>query len=214
MPITSTECVWIACFPYPTSKCYNFSMFSAPEKNIEQLSLGENLIVADFGAGSGAYTIAAAKAMNGTGRVYAIDVQQDLLTRLENTCKDQHIGNISYIWGNLEKLGGTKLRDASCDVVIISNILFQTPDKKAVIDEARRVLKQGGRLLLIEWTASYNNMGPTNEQIFPEAEAHNMVLAANFTFEKAISAGNFHYGLVFLKGLYHGAGSSSNESIL
>lgn len=104
-------------------------MFSAPEKNIEQLNLQPNQIVADFGAGSGAYTIAAAKAMNGTGNVYAIDVQKDLLTRLENTCKEAHVSNASFVWGNLEQVGGTKLRDQSVDVAILSNVLFQTPDK-------------------------------------------------------------------------------------
>lgn len=98
-------------------------------KNIEQLNLQPNQIVADFGAGSGAYTIAAAKAMNETGNVYAIDVQKDLLTRLENTCKEAHVSNVSFVWGNLEQVGGTKLRDQSVDVAILSNVLFQTPDK-------------------------------------------------------------------------------------
>ena len=74
-------------------------MFSAPEKNIEQLHLSHNQIVADFGAGSGAYTIAAAAALEGTGNVYAIDVQKDLLTRLENTCREAHIGNVSFPLG-------------------------------------------------------------------------------------------------------------------
>lgn len=196
--------VGIGGFPSLCDKCYNYQMFSAPEKNIEQLGLAENLLVADFGCGPGAYTIAAAKALNGTGKVYAIEVQKDLLTKLEGTCHDQHIGNVSFIWGNLELPGGTKLRDGSCDVVILSNLLFQAPNKEGVIDEVRRVLRQGGRLLLIDWTASFNNMGPTAGQVYPENEARNLVESKSFTFEKAISAGNFHYGLIFRKGLYQG----------
>jgi ubiquinone/menaquinone biosynthesis C-methylase UbiE len=177
-------------------------MFSAPEKNIEQLGLREGEVVADFGAGSGAYTIAAAQALKGTGRVYAVEVQKDLLARLSNTCKEQKLGNVSYIWGDLEKQGGTKLRDGSCDTVIVSNILFQAPDKKSVIEEAKRVLKQSGRLLLIDWTASFKNMGPTPEQVFKETDAHAMVESMMFTFQRPINAGNHHYGLIFLKGLY------------
>lgn len=179
--------------------CY---MFSAPEKNIEQLNLQPNQIVADFGAGSGAYTIAAAKAMNGTGKVYAIDVQKDLLTRLENTCKEAHVSNVSFVWGNLEQVGGTKLRDQSVDVAILSNVLFQTPDKKGVIEEIKRVLKPGGTLLVIDWTASYSNMGPSSEQVVPELEARQLVESLAFTFNRSLNAGNFHYGLVFKKGLY------------
>lgn len=178
-------------------------MFSAPEKNIEELHLLENQVVADFGAGSGAYTIAAAKALNGTGKVYAVDVQKDLLTRLENSCKENHLGNVSFIWGNLEKTGGTKLRDQSCDAVIISNVLFQSDDRHAVLSEARRVLRHGGLLLLVDWTGSFNNMGPTPEQVLPEIEAQKLVESLNFTLDHTINAGNFHYGFVFKKGLYH-----------
>ncbi len=174
-------------------------MFSAPEKNIEQLQLADNQTVADFGAGSGAYTIAAAKAMHGTGKVYAIEVQKDLLTRLQNTCTEQGLGNVSFIWGNLEKPGGTKIQDGACDAVIVSNLLFQAPDKKAIMEEAKRVLHPGGILLLIDWTASFNNMGPTPEQVFPEAEARTLAEKLGFLFDRSLNAGNFHYGLLLRK---------------
>jgi ubiquinone/menaquinone biosynthesis C-methylase UbiE len=177
-------------------------MFSAPEKNIEQIGISDNLIVADFGAGTGAYSIAVAKAMHGTGRVYAIEVQKDLLTTLQNTCKSEHIANVSYIWGNCELLGGTKLSDNTCDLVIVSNVLFQATDKKGVISEARRVLKQSGTLLIVDWTASFNGMGPEKNQIFSEDEARKLMADVPFSFEKSITAGNFHYGLVYRKGLY------------
>ena len=178
-------------------------MFSAPEKNIAQLELPDNSIVADFGAGTGAYTIAAAKAMHSTGKVYAIEVQKNLLTSLENSCKSEHLGNVSYIWGNCELPNGVKLSDATADFVIVSNILFQAEDKKGVISEARRVLKPGGRLLVIDWTASFNGMGPEPKQIFPEMEAKKMITEMVFSFDRNINAGNFHYGLIFRKGLYH-----------
>jgi ubiquinone/menaquinone biosynthesis C-methylase UbiE len=180
-------------------------MFSAPEKNIEQLNLRPDMIIADFGCGSGAYTIAAAKALKGGGKIYAIEVQKDLLTRLENTCREEHLGNVSYIWGDIEKPGGTKLRDQSVDLVIVSNVLFLAPDKNAIIDEAKRVLHHGGELLVIDWTGSFNNMGPTKEQVFPEAEARKLVEPMGFSFDRMINAGNFHYGMIFKKGLYHGA---------
>lgn len=179
-------------------------MFSAPEKNIEQLAIEPNKIIADFGAGSGAYTIAAAKALNGTGKVYAIDVQKELLTRLESTCREQHLSNVGFIWANLEESGGAKLGDQSIDIAIVSNVLFQTVDKKTTLDEVKRVLRQGGQLLLIDWTGSFNNMGPTKDQVFPEIEARKMVESMNFTFDHNIDAGNFHYGIVFKKGLYRG----------
>lgn len=177
-------------------------MFSEPENNIAQLGLREGELIADFGSGSGAYTIAAAKALRGSGRVYAVEVQKDLLTRLRNTAKEEHVGNVEYIWGNLEKLGGTKLRDGSCDLVIVSNLLFQTPEKTTVIQEAKRVLHQGGRLLVVDWTGSFNSLGPTKDQVFDEHAARDLIDPMGFTFERVINAGNYHYGLVYRKGIY------------
>lgn len=176
-------------------------MFSAPEKNIEQLHLAKNQIIADFGAGTGAYAIAAAQAMRGTGNVYAIEVQKDLLARLEKACQEAHVGNVSFVWGNIEALGGTKLRDQSVDVVIISNVLFQALDKKTVLEEAHRVLRQGGTLLFIDWTASFNSMGPTADQVIPEQEARVLIESQGFTFNRILNAGNYHYGFIFSKGL-------------
>lgn len=189
------------------------NMFSVPEKVVEELHLQPNQIVADFGAGSGAYTLAVAAALNGSGKVYAIDVQKDLLTRLENSCRELHLGNVSFIWGNLEQRGGTKLRDGFADMVIVSNVLFQAPDKKTIIEEAKRVLKHGGKLLLIDWTGSFNNLGPTPEQVFPEQEARTLVESLAFTFSRTVNAGNYHYGLIFNKGLYQGAGSQGQQPV-
>jgi len=177
-------------------------MFSAPEKNIEQLELKPNQIIADFGAGSGAYTLAAAKALKGTGKVYAIEVQKQMLTTLQNTCTSEHLGNVAFVWGNIELMGGSKLGDNTCDVVIVSNVLFLAPDKRVIIEEARRILRPGGRLLLIDWTASFNNMGPTKDQIFSEIDARLLLEEARLTFEKPIDSGNFHYGLIYRKGAY------------
>lgn len=187
-------------------------MFSEPEHNVEQLGLAQGEVVADFGTGGGAYAIAAAKALKGTGRVYAIDVQKELLTRLENTAREERVGNISVVWGNLDQVGGSKLRDQSCDVVIASNVLFQCPNKRATLEEAKRVLRHGGRLLLIDWKGSYNNMGPKADEVFPEAEAIKLVESLTFTLERHIDAGGFHYGLVFRKGLFHAPQTNASIS--
>lgn len=184
------------CLLHDTMVC----MFSDPESNLSQLGLQPNEVVADFGAGGGAYTMAAAKLLKETGRVYAIDVQKELLTRIKNAALSGHLGNIDVIWGDLEKRGGTKLRDGTIDTVILSNVLFQAPDKGTVMDEAKRVLHPGGRMLLIDWTASFGNLGPTQEHVFPELEARKLAEKHGFLFDRVINAGNYHYGLVLRKG--------------
>src|SRR5680860_1853680 len=127
---------------------YKYNMFSNPEKNIAQLNLREGMYVADFGAGVGLYSKFASKKVGESGKVYAVEVQKDFVHKLEGELKDWKISNVECVWGDIERLGGTKIADRSMDVVIISNVLFQAEDKLGLVDEAKRVLKSDGSCLL------------------------------------------------------------------
>jgi precorrin-6B methylase 2 len=76
-----------------------------------ELGVDLGMKVVDLGAGSGFYTIEAAKLVRSGGRVYAVDVQQDLLAKLKNSAALAGLRNIEVVWGNIEKIGGTKLRE-------------------------------------------------------------------------------------------------------
>lgn len=174
-------------------------MFSDPEKNIEQLGLEPGMSVADLGAGSGFYAIAAARAVLGAGRVYAIDVQKDLLQKIKTNAHREHLANVEVLWGDLEKLGGTRLRDLSVDVAIVANTLFQIKDKNTLLLEAKRILKPKGRLLIIDWSDSFGGIGPHKDEVLTLASAKTLCEKAGFAFEHELSAGSHHYGLVFRK---------------
>src|SRR5438105_968093 len=125
--------------------------FSDPEKNLSELGLEPGLFVADLGAGSGAYTLAAGRMVGGSGRVYSIDVQQELLSRIKNAAHAERLTNIEVIHGDIEEIGGTRLKEASVDVVLVCNVLFQSEQKETFLDEIRRILKPKGRVLIIDW---------------------------------------------------------------
>lgn len=174
-------------------------MFSDPQHNIEQLGLSDGLVVADLGAGSGFYSIEAAKAVAPRGKVYAVDILRDILDRLKKESQRQHLGNIEILSGDIERLGGSKIREASCDVVLASNVLFMVHDKKSFLLEAKRILKQHGRLLLIDWSASFSQMGPHSDHVIYKDDAMKLCLSAGFEFEREINAGTHHYGIIFHK---------------
>jgi len=72
----------------------------------------DGMKVADVGAGSGFYSLEAARKVGSSGRVYAIDVQKNLLERLRSQAISEGLGNVEVVWGNAEKIGGTKVREA------------------------------------------------------------------------------------------------------
>ncbi len=171
-------------------------MFSDPRSNIEQFRLDPGMIVADLGAGSGHYSLIASRAIAPTGRVYAVDVQKDLLLRLKADASRLHIGGIEILVGDLEHLGGTKIREASVDRVIASNILFMIENKKNFVNEIKRILKKNGKVLFIDWSSSFGHMGPHPEQVIYKEQGMKLFTDAGFVYEREIGAGDHHYGLV------------------
>lgn len=171
--------------------------FAEPQKNVLQMGLHEGMKVGDFGAGSGHYTLAAAAIVGESGRVYAIDVQQDVLTHLKDEAQKRKLKNIETIWGNLEKAGGTLLKDASLDAVILSNTLFQLENKNDAIAEIRRVLKSGGKLLVSDWAGAYAGIGPHETHVVKEHDAEALFIEGGFHKVKAFRGGPHHYAILF-----------------
>lgn len=174
-------------------------MFSDPETNVPYFGLREGNRVADFGAGSGAYSLAMAPRVGGTGLVYAVEVQKDLLDRLSNEAKSKRVTNIKYIWGDVDKSGGSKLADNSVDAVLLANILFQSEQKYSLILEAKRIVKSGGKVIVIDWQDSFNNLGPKTDKIIKPEQVKEIATQAELEFKENFPAGAHHYGLIFIK---------------
>lgn len=171
--------------------------FASPEKNITLLGLSAGKSVADLGAGTGHYAFAAAKIIGAEGHVYAVDIQKDLLDRLHKEVEQKNIHNIDVVWGDIETVGGTKLKTDAVDAVIASNILFQVESKSGFIHEVKRILKKGGLVLVIDWAESFAGLGPDPQHVISEEITRNLFENNGFALEKTFDAGAHHYGLIF-----------------
>ena len=168
------------------------------EKITGELNIAPNETVADFGAGHGFFTIAFAKKVGPSGQVFAVDILSTALESIRSQAKIDGLFNIKIIRANLEKPGGSNLPADSCDLVLIANVLFQVPDKPSLIEEAKRVLKDNGRLAVIEWKP-YIAVGPLKTSRLSEAELKQLVLSKGFSEIGSINAGTHHYGFIFKK---------------
>lgn len=175
------------------------STFLIPAQVLHAAKLHEGMTVADFGAGSGFFTRAAARAIGEHMKVWAIDVQRDLLPRIKNIAAAEGLHNVEVMYGDLESHQGSGLPDAFCDFVIVSNILFGVEDKETVIREVMRVLKKGGRALVIDWTDSFGGLGPHKDHVLSQQDAKSMFEHAGFTYVEDVSAGAYHWGFVVRK---------------
>lgn len=177
----------------------DLSDFLDPTRAVRAAKIHDSMKVADFGSGSGFFTRAAARAVGPNGVVYAIDVHRDMLSRLANIAPLEGLANIEYIQGDLEETHGSALPDATLDVVIIANFLFQVSDKEKVLEEAWRILRKGGRLILIDWRDSFNNMGPHKDHVVSREKVLAEATRGGFAVLEEIEAGSFHFGLILKK---------------
>ena len=167
-----------------------------PDITIKPLHIRDDSMVADFGAGSGAFTLSASKIIH-TGKIFAVDIQRGLLPLIVSNVGAIHKKNIEIIWGNIESVGGSKLKDNSIDIVFFANMLFQIKDKHIAIAEIKRVLKTGGQLLVVDWKDSYVGFGPKKDDVVNQESAKNLFEENGFIFSAEVPAGKHHYGIIF-----------------
>ena len=177
--------------PLPTAN------FAHPRRNVAALSIDPGMAIADFGSGSGIYVLHIAEALENAGRVYAVDVQRDLLKRVKSEAHRRGFKNVDVIWTDLERPNASKLADKTLDLVLISNLLFQVENKTAVLVEAQRVLKPKGKLAIIDWSESFGGMGPQKKDVVGKDLALKLARENGFELQREFPAGAHHYGLIF-----------------
>lgn len=170
--------------------------FSDPQRNLSQLDLSTTMTAVDLGAGAGSYSLLLARALS-HGEVYAVDIQKELLERIKKEADNQGLENLKIIWGDIEEVGGTKLSDQIADVVVIANVLFQTKGAYTLALEAKRVLKPGGKILVVDWSDSFGGLGPKADDIITAEKAKAVFAEAGLGLEKEFEAGDHHWGLIF-----------------
>ncbi len=174
-------------------------MFMDPVTLLASCNLQTTDTVADFGAGSG-FLAKAALAYVPQGNVFAIEINRDMVTRLTREAAEANLKNFHPLWGDIEVAGGSKLADTSVDFILLSNTLFYLEDKNGVMSEALRVLKPGGRMLVVDWTESFGGMGPRPESVFGKDKARALLERHGLTIlTDTLPAGEHHYAILCQK---------------
>lgn len=157
--------------------------------------------VADFGAGSGFFTRAAARLVGESGLVWAVDVHQEMLPRIKNLALAEGLHNVEVVHGNIEKAKGSHLPAENFDVVLIANVLFAAEHKQAIAREACRVLRPNGKALIVDWQESFGGLGPHQDHVVTAAEAREIFETEGFTYVDKVPAGAYHWGFVVRKNI-------------
>jgi ubiquinone/menaquinone biosynthesis C-methylase UbiE len=129
-----------------------------PEKIIKKVGLKPRDIVADLGCGTGYFTVPISYVVK---KVYAIDIQQEMLDYLAKKIRNQHITNIELVLSTNPKT--IPLPNESVNFLLSVMTLHEFQDKEKVVKEMQRVLKPNGKIAIIDFKKQNTGSGPPLE---------------------------------------------------
>ena len=119
-------------------------------KTLDRIGVGPGQRVLEIGPGPGRLLIPVAERVLPGGEVIGIDVQQGMLDRLARRAREKGLTNLTTIHGDATE---PHVPAASCDVVILCEVLGEIPHRAAALVQCFRALKPGGRLSVTELLA-------------------------------------------------------------
>jgi len=166
----------------------------APDVALNVLKIPKGASVADIGAGSGFMTVRLAARVGPTGRVFANDVQPQMLNILARRLSNSKITNVTLIEGTFDD---PKLPPASVDLALMVDVYHELSQPQAMLRHLLEALKPGGRLVLLEYRKEDPTVPIKPEHKMSVAEAKMEVEAEGFTLTKVDEALPRQHILIF-----------------
>lgn len=131
------------------------------------------------GAGTGYFTLPIAARIAPAGRVFAVDVSPEMLARLHEKLAEAALTNVQCVEA---EASATTLPPNSCDCVLLANVWHEFDGHAAVLAEARRILRPGAHLAILDWRPDVEPVhGPPLEHRISAASARQALAQAGFT---------------------------------
>ena len=150
---------------------------------LEWLAIKPGEMVCDFGCGNGYHTLPIAKAVSTEGKVFAVDLQPQMLTLLKKRVDRYGLTNVAYIEATIDD---PMLAPASCDLILLVDVYHELSHPVTVMKRLRSALRPNGRIVLVEFRAEDPNVPIKPEhmmskaQVVREMATHGLVLAEQF----------------------------------
>lgn len=138
--------------------------------------------VADIGAGTGYFTVRLAARVGPAGRVYANDLQPEMLKMLGARLARERIANVTLVQGAVDD---PKLPPAAFDLVLMVDVYHELSEPQRMLRAIRAALKPAGRLVLLEYRKEDPTVPILLEHKMSVAEARMEVEAEGFTLSRA-----------------------------
>lgn len=167
-----------------------------PDKALDALGTVTGLTVADVGAGSGYFTVRLAARVGPTGRVYANDLQPEMLKMLAARLARENVRNVTLVPGAIDD---PRLPASSIDLVLLVDVYHEFSEPQKMLRAIRTAMKPDGRLVLLEYRKEDPEVPIRLEHKMSVAEAKLELAAEGFILAKVDSRLPRQHILIFSK---------------
>jgi len=163
-----------------------------PKNLLIKAGFKENMILCDIGSGTGVFTFPATEISNND--IYALEVSDSMIELLKKRMIERNISNL-----RIKKVDSSilPLDNNKCDMAIMVTVLHELDNKELMIDEIRRILKQKGKLIIVEFHKRKTPMGPPVEHRISEEYVEEIVNSKGLNTIDKYSLGDNFYCVVF-----------------
>lgn len=165
-----------------------------PSRAIAALGLEPGNIVADVGAGSGYYTERLAKQVGPTGKVYATDLQPEMLEMIERRVKKARLSNVELVLGTEDD---PRLPRGVLDLVLMVDVYHELQRPQQMLRRLKPTLAPGGHLVLVEFRKEDPRVPIREEHKMSVAEAKLELEAEGYRLDRVIDVLPWQHILVF-----------------
>ena len=166
-----------------------------PSRAVAALKLKPGDFVADVGAGSGYYTERLAKQVGPTGKVYATDIQPEMLALAERRMKKARLSNVELVLGTEDD---PRLPRGTLDLVLMVDVYHELQRPQEMLRRLKPTLAPGGRLVLVEFRKEDPRVPIRDEHKMSVAEAKLELEAEGYRLDRVIDVLPWQHILVFV----------------
>lgn len=179
-----------------------------PAEVVTSLKLRPGDVVADIGTGSGYFVPYLADSVGASGRVYAIDIQPEMLAFVQRKITELELTNVTTV---LSQEADTRLERESVDLALMVDVYHELGSPGPLLSNIRSTLKPDGRLTIVDFKVDKeaDRVGPPLSHRVPQGRLIAEVEQAGFELIEALDLLPYQYFLVFTAGKPDGSNPSS-----
>lgn len=153
-----------------------------PEAVIEKIELNEGQKVVDIGCGIGYFTFPMARVVGENGFVYGVDISEEMINEAKRRYSSMEIVSLNNIKFIQSKENIVPLENDIADVVFMANVFHELDEPDNLLKEIKRILKQNGKLVIVEWKKEEMEMGPPLHHRKTKEEISNTIIGNGYDY--------------------------------